>query len=135
MSVSSWDPSAEQAVKDFRIDMAQLKHFIDLSKRDELDQLPQTLSQRDQQTQARLMQQAKESWFEACEALNDDEIMHLMRFFTKAECLPGWEAGDNSPVIWLGKILKKRGKGISKELVLWIKANSNNRFLPHGALV
>ena len=66
---------------------------------------------------------------------SNEEIEHLMRFFTIAEQLPGWHAADNSPVIWLGKLLKQRGVGINKELVLWIKENSDNRFLPHGPLI
>jgi hypothetical protein len=80
------------------------------------------------------MKQDKESWFEVADSFSDDELVHLMRFFTKAEQLPGWEAGDTSPVIWLGKMLKKRGTGIDRELALWIKANSNNQYLPHGSL-
>ena len=81
------------------------------------------------------MQLDKEQWFDAARTFNDDEIVHLMRFFTVAEQLPGWEAGANSPVVWLGKILKQRGTGIDRELVLWIKAHSDNQFLPHGALL
>ncbi|WP_101759989.1 hypothetical protein [Oceanicoccus sp. KOV_DT_Chl] len=81
------------------------------------------------------MQQRKADWFHVASTLSDEQLQHLMRFFTVAESLPGWEAGDNSPVIWLGKVLKQRGTGISRELVLWIKANSSNQFLPHGALL
>ena len=134
MSIGSWDPSIEQKNHDLNIDLVQLKRFIAFSQQQQLDQLSQLLSTQEQQSQAPLMQQNKESWFQVSDSLSDDEIIDLMRFFTVAESLPGWEAGDKSPVIYLGKVLKKRGAGINKELLLWIKANSNNQFLPHGAL-
>ena len=74
------------------------------------------------------MQQSREAWLSAGASLTDDTIVHLIRFFTLAEQLPGWESANNSPVIALAKILKKRGSGIDKELLLWIKANSRNQF-------
>jgi hypothetical protein len=135
MSIGSWDPSSEHAAHDFHIDTEQLRRFINVSKQNQLDQIEQVLAPDEKQVQAKLMQQDKESWFLAANRFSDEEIIDLMRFFTVAESLPGWEAGDNSPVIWLGKILKKRGTGIDKELTLWIKANSKNQFLPHGALI
>lgn len=135
MSIGNWDPSAEKATTDFRIELPQLVRFIELAENNQLNQLDQLMSSEEKQQQARLMQQDKASWFAAAQTLSDEQIVSLMRFFTVAEALPGWQAGDNSPVIWLGKVLKQRGTGIHTELLIWIKAHSNNQFLPHGALM
>ena len=135
MSLGSWDPQTEQSASDFQIDHDLLHLFISLSERELLDQLNQQLSAEQQQVQARLMQVDKDDWFKALQNYNDTQLQHLMRFFTVAEQLPGWEAGEKSPVIWIGKVLKQRGTGIQRELILWIKANSRNQYLPHGPLL
>ena len=135
MSQGTWDPGIEAEKSNFAIDDARLKHYITLSQQDLLDDLAQQLNKDEQQRQAPLMQQSREDWLAAGDGFSDDELIHLMRFFTKAEQLSGWEAGNNSPVIALGKILKKRGVGINKDLLVWIKANSRNQFLPHGSLI
>lgn len=131
----TWDPNIEQQKSNFAIDQQRLQQYIALSRNNLLDQLDQQLSNEDKQSQAPLMQQSREDWISAGESFSDDDIIHLIRFFTLAEQLPGWESGNNSPVIALGKILKKRAVGINKELLIWIKANSRNQFLPHGSLV
>ncbi len=135
MSLGSWDPNTTTAESNFYIDNKQLEQFIELSHQQQLEQLAAGLSPAQQQEQAGLMTQSKECWFTAAEHFDDEQIIALMRFFTLAEQLPGWEAGDKSPVIWLGKVLKKRGSGIDRELVLWIKAHSKNQYLPHGSLL
>ena len=135
MSLGSWDPKAANAETNFSIDRKVLERFLEISQHQQLDQLDEKLSAEDQQIQAGLMTQDKHSWFAVAESFSDEELGQLMRFFTLAEKLPGWEAGDKSPVIWLGKILKKRGTGIDRELLLWIKANTNNQYLPHGSLL
>lgn len=131
----TWDPTIEQQKSNFTIDRQRLQQYIELSRNNLLDQLDQQLSNDDKQSQAPLMQQSRADWMSVGESFSDDDIIHLMRFFTLAEQLPGWESGDNSPVIALGKVLKKRAVGINKELLIWIKANSRNQFLPHGSLV
>ena len=135
MSIGNWDPEAAQGHGAFQLEASLLNRFIEISKNNQLEQLNTLVSSTEQQQQAALMQLDKEQWFDAAEPLTEIEIEHLMRFFTVAEKLSGWEAGAQSPVIWLGKILKKRGVGINRELVLWIKANSDNQYLPHGALI
>jgi len=74
-------------------------------------------------------------WAETAEGLADDEVVALIRLFTLAEsALPGWEAGDASPVIPLAAVLKRRGS-YPGDLTGWIRANSDNRFLPYGNLM
>lgn len=135
MSTGSWDPKLQQTPPDKIINTDDLPRFIELSESGQLDELASLISQDQQQQQASLMTLEKEPWFEASKALTDNQLQHLMRFFTVAERLPGWEAQGKSPVIWLGKVLKKRGVGINRDLVLWIKANSDNQYLPHGPLL
>ena len=135
MTTGSWSPEGEKASQNFSLNEADIRLCLSLSNTQNLDNLSSQLSREQVQNMAPIMQQPAETWEQACAALSDQELENLMRFFTVAEALPGWEAGDNSPVIWLGKILKKRGTGLNKDLVLWIKANSDNRFLPHGSLL
>ncbi len=74
-------------------------------------------------------------WRRAAESLDDDDVVALIRLFTRAETtLSGWEAGDVSPVIPLVALLKARGS-YPPQLTAWIKANSDNRFLPYGNLM
>jgi len=67
--------------------------------------------------------------------LSDDEIVSLIRLFTLAEAvIPAWEAGAKSPVIPLVAEMKNRGS-LPADLTRWIKANTENRFLPYGSLL
>jgi hypothetical protein len=64
---------------------------------------------------------------------DDCRLEALIRFFTLAEMqLPGWRGGNKSPVIALVKMLQKRD-AFPQELRKWIKANTDNRFLPYGS--
>ncbi|HEX7037597.1 MAG TPA: hypothetical protein VF210_17645 [Pseudomonadales bacterium] len=74
-------------------------------------------------------------WAQAAEGLGDDELIALVRLFTLAEsALPGWEARDESPVIPLAAVLRRRGR-YPADLTAWIRAHSDNRFLPYGNLM
>lgn len=73
-------------------------------------------------------------WRQAGEGLSSAELTALIRFFTLAERLPGWESGPKSPVIALAAVLKARGD-YPADLTAWIKENTDNRFLPYGSLM
>lgn len=74
-------------------------------------------------------------WAATAVTLTVQDLQALIKVFAKGEKeIPGWEAGAKSPVIPLVRELKKRG-AYSPELTTWIKANSENRFLPHGSLM
>ena len=73
-------------------------------------------------------------WSAAAASLDSARLLALVRFFTLAERLPGWQAGARSPVIPLVAELKKRGE-MPADLQAWIKANTDNRFLPYGSLM
>lgn len=134
MTTGSWDPKINATSPSFTINLPLLRRFIDFSVANQLDDLKNALSPSEQQQYSVLMQSDREQW-NIADDLENEEIKHLMRFFTVAEKLPGWTGNAQSPVIWLGKILKRRGVGIDKALQQWIKANSDNQFLPHGPLL
>ncbi len=133
MTLGSWDPDAEQAKNNLQLTDELLQRFIAMN--DDLDNLSEKFSTDEQQSLSAVMHFDHDTWRQATTSLSDTEIETLIRFFTVAEKLPGWEAGPESPVIKLSKILKHRGTGINRELVIWIKQHSNNRFLPHGPLL
>lgn len=137
MSVKAWQPSAATPATQspFSIDQKILKQFIDLSKSEHLGDLSSAVPEDLQSSQSALMTLGKESWILSAADFSNEELIHLIRFFTLAEQqLEGWQAGAESPVIWLVKVLRQRRAAPDKELLLWIKANSDNRFLPNGAL-
>jgi hypothetical protein len=73
-------------------------------------------------------------WNQVAESHSDDDLLQLVRFFTVAENLPGWEAGETSPVIPLARTLRQRGVKLDRDLLVWIRATNNNRYLPYGPL-
>ena len=76
----------------------------------------------------------KTDWRSAVAGLDSNEIVALVKLFTLAERLPGWEAGARSPVIPMAAELKARGD-YPEDLTGWIKSRTDNRFLPYGSLM
>ena len=73
-------------------------------------------------------------WESAAKAADAGEVVQWIRFFTLAEAkFAGFEAGAQSPVVALARALRRRGE-YPPDLTRWIKANTANRFLPHGSL-
>lgn len=77
---------------------------------------------------------AASDWAVAAKPLATERLIQLVRLYTLAETLPGWEAGARSPVIALVRELKQRDE-FPAELNTWIRANTDNRFLPYGSLM
>ena len=76
-----------------------------------------------------------DGWVEAAQNLSTQDLIVLIRLFTLGEGqFSGWEAGAKSAVVKLVRVMKQRGE-MTPELTAWIKANSHNRFLPHGDLM
>ncbi len=132
MSVGSWDPSADTG--NTGTDSATLHKLIDFSRNEQLSELATLLTGTESQTLSALMKIDHGQWLLAAQNLSDEDTLHLLRFFAVAENLPGWEAGADSPVIPLARTLRKRGKRLSKELLLWLREVNDNRFLPYGPL-
>ena len=135
MTVGAWNPNQSEDTTNHTIDNQDLLAFISLSEQDQLDALGEHLDDATLTTKAPLMKQGKDQWFAAAESLTEEQIVHLVRFFTLAEMqLSGWQAGSESPVIWLAKVLRQRKAPLDKDMLLWIRANSDNLFIPNGAL-
>lgn len=113
---------------------ALLNRLITYDREDTLSQLEQMLNDEDKQQLAGLMKIDHASWRAAAEALPEADLIHLIRFFAVAENLPGWEAGADSPVIPLAKLLRQRGARLDKPLLKWLRDVNPNRFLPYGPL-
>ena len=80
-----------------------------------------------------LMQQDAGAWAGA-EGFDEDFLQNLIRFFTLAEGqVAGWEAAKRSPVIPLVRLLKARD-AFDDDLRRWIKAHTDNRYLPYGSI-
>jgi len=74
-------------------------------------------------------------WSAAAADLPADDVTALIRLFTLGESqFSSWQAGSKSAVIKLVRVLKQRGE-MPAELNAWIRANTSNRFLPHGDLM
>jgi hypothetical protein len=134
MALGTWDPDADRAAANIHVDLEQLRRFIDWSRGEQLDQLDTLLTGEESQALAGLMHLDASHWQQVADAHSDDELLQLIRFFTVAENLPGWEAGETSPVIPLARALRQRGARLDKEFLLWIRSVNNNRYLPYGPL-
>jgi hypothetical protein len=134
MSIGSWDPASDAAAQHSPIETPTLARFVKLSETQQLEQLEQHITGDESQRLSGLMQMDSAPWLLAAQPFSDEDLLHLIRFFAAAENLPGWEAGEKSPVIPLAKTLRKRGVKIDKDLLRWLRSVSDNRYLPYGPL-
>jgi hypothetical protein len=134
MSLGSWDPTIESPDNALLLQAEVLRRLIDYDRHDQLQQLDELLSEDEKQRLAGLMKVNHKAWRAAGEPLPDTDLIHLIRFFAMAENLPGWEAGAESPVIPLAKILRQRGSRLDKTLLQWLREVNDNRYLPYGPL-
>jgi hypothetical protein len=134
MTLGTWDPKMESADSELLLNPALLNRLIAYDREDTLSQLEQMLNDEDKQRLAGLMKIDHASWRAAAEALSAADLIHLIRFFAVAENLPGWEAGADSPVIPLAKLLRQRGARLDKPLLQWLRDVNENRYLPYGPL-
>ena len=134
MSVESFDPGASSAqLTDAALERLLEVSEVEVSEATGDDSMGLTALERS--SMAGLMTAPAADWQRAVEGLQSEQIEALIRFLTLAEdAIGGWQAGDKSPVIALVRVLKSRGS-YDRSLTRWIKANSSNRFLPHGSLM
>ncbi len=117
-----WSPMIDQP------DRERLERFLAVMEEGDL----QSLSEGEVTQGASLMKLEEVAW-QILEDFTDDELEKLVRFFTLAEArYPGWEGGRRSPVIYMVRILKRR-HAFTADLRKWIKANTDNRYLPYGS--
>ena len=128
MVVGAWDP--EEQIR--ALDASVLAELTEAAKQLHLDDFG--LSAVAAGRLAATVRLAPEAW-RAAEGLADEDLVHLVQLYTLAEGrFADWKAGAKSPVIALCRILRGRGTWPA-ELTAWIKANSDNRFLPYGSLM
>jgi hypothetical protein len=128
-TVGSWQPDRTGS----GIDAATLSRLARCA--DQLDHATLGLGTEEVAGYAHLMRAAADVWKSAAATLDDGTLVALIRVLTVAESkLANWEAGNASPVIPLAATLRGRGT-YPKELTAWIKAHSDNRFLPWGSLL
>ena len=127
MAVGSWDPGAEATLTDEVVA--------------ELIAAAQSSEEKfglDADAVTRLAAVARHSptcdWVTVAGGLETGALEQLLRLYTLAERLPGWEAGSKSPVVALAAELRRRD-AFPKELLSWVKSNTDNRFLPYGDLM
>lgn len=136
MTTETWDPTqASSKQTNYKIEDAFLQCVIKQIDQLQDNNITGLLTPDEQKNHAAIMQLDKETWLAKKDTLTNDEIVSLIKFFTLAEMqFEGWSAEEKSPVIWLTKLLRHKGSVLNKELLLWIKAHSSNKFLPNGAL-
>ena len=133
MTTGTWDPSSNASSLNISIDPALLQRFLMLAENDQLSDLASQIDKQDR-SQFAIMQADLAQWKDALNDYSEAQLIALIRFFTLIEmALPEWAAGAKSPVISINKILKSRGLKLEKEILLWIKQNSDNRFIPNGS--
>ena len=128
MTLGVWKPASEQSLS-----MTGLTGLLEQLPVDALQSL-EGLTADAFAVQQRWIKLPAQSWALA-EALSLDQISQLIRFFTLAEYhWTGWEAGKLSPVIPLVAQLKQRD-AFDAAFRRWIKTNTDNRYLPNGAIL
>ena len=125
--VGTWDPTAAPTLGERQVELI-LKACRNLDARD----LGLSASERGEL--APLMITGNAVWAAPVDAASSEELIDWIRFLTLAEArLPGFEAGPKSPVILIARALRARGD-YPESLSAWIRANTDNRFLPYGSL-
>ena len=129
-STGTWEPNQDT----LKPDPARVSQWAQKPWQD-----PDTLTQLDDLDRASLQRWITlpaERWEPVMLELTPDELVHLMQLFTLAEQhLPGCEAGDQSPVIVAFRLYRKAIGQPDRDLTRWIKANTDNRFLPYGPVL
>lgn len=125
--IGVWEPKKAPTV-----DIGRLRHYVDVINSADPTRLADAVPAADIQKDAGMMTLPADQWVIA-EPLTTDELVALIRFFTLAEMqFTGWDGGKDSPVIPLVRMLKSRD-GFTADLRKWIKANTDNRYLPYGS--
>ena len=125
--VGTWDPTAAPVFGDRQVELIE-KACRQLDAAD----LGLTVAERGEL--APLMTAAAEVWAERVDSARSDALVGWIRLLTLAEARwPGFEAGAKSPVILIARVLRARGD-YPENLNAWIRANTENRFLPYGSL-
>jgi len=130
MSVGSWNPeSQKQSLPNKQV----LDRVLVASNQSIENNFG--LSAEETEKYAQLMQLSLSSWHPLLSEVAPEDLIGLLKFFTLAEQhFDSWQAGARSPVIAIAKVLREKS-AYPNDLTAWIRAHSDNRFLPHGSLM
>lgn len=136
MSLGSWNPADGKETVQYTLDTNLLQQIITWIQhptwQTELSDLVKQLPAGSNQ----MMKLDSTVWIDGANGFARSELWSLIQFFTLLEQQEAlFHAGDKSPVIGLNKLLKQRGEALTRDEVLWIKANTDNRYLPNGPLL
>ncbi len=135
MSVESWDPNATTQTKSYRLENEVLLNIISQRQNSPDRPIADYFNEQELQNHSAMMKLDKENWLKAIADLEEAQLLYLIEFLTLAEKQNSkWQAGADSPVIYIVKFMRQNKMPLSKDKLLWIKANSDNRFLPNGPL-
>ena len=131
MTIGSWDPNKKTTTANDEVNSELLACFIAATKK-----LPcelNTILPKEQLQQSQIIEASASAWQIAINEFSNKELVLLIQFFTVVEAqLPAWTAGAKSPAILINRELRRRGEKLNKEILLWIKDNTDNRFIPNG---
>lgn len=132
MTIGSWDPNEKKTTANDEVNSELLACFIAATKK-----LPcelNTILSSEQLQQSQIIEASASAWQVAINEFSNEELVLLIQFFTVVEAqLPAWAAGAKSPAILINRELRRRGEKLNKEILLWIKDNTDNRFIPNGS--
>jgi hypothetical protein len=132
MTIGSWDPNEKTTTANDEVNSELLACFIAATKK-----LPcelNTILPKEQLQQSQIIEASASAWQIAINEFSNKELVLLIQFFTVVEAqLPAWTAGAKSPAILINRELRRRGEKLNKEILLWIKDNTDNRFIPNGS--
>ena len=132
MTIGSWDPNKKTTTANDEVNSELLACFIAATKK-----LPcelNTILPKEQLQQSQIIEASASAWQIAINEFSNKELVLLIQFFTVVEAqLPAWTAGPKSPAILINRELRRRGEKLNKEILLWIKDNTDNRFIPNGS--
>ena len=133
MTIKSWEPKNQQISPP--TDAINLSLWIEYGHEESVYENAKNLSADEILEVKTVVNQSGDFWLDATKNLSENDVLQLIRFFTLAEeNQTEISCGNDSPVIALNKILRKRSQPLSKEMLLWIRQNSSNRFLPNGSI-
>jgi hypothetical protein len=133
MTLGSWNPADGSESLAYRIEPALLNHCAGFASQNDWQDISGWVQAHLPADAPQMMKLNASQWQPVLQGLDTSTLLNLVQFFTVVEQqLPLWHGGDKSPVIWISRHLKQQGQPLSKEMVLWIRAHSENRFLPNG---
>jgi len=132
MNTKIWDPENK---KKSNIDNGLLDQFIQIVRNCEESNIKNHLTDVEK-NKFYILRLSDDIWLQSLNDFDNAELLDLIKFFTLIEMqLDDWISGENSPVIKINKILKKRGIKLDQQMLLWIKKNSSNRYIPNGKIL